>query len=89
MNVKELFGYWLDVRNGLLAALDKLMDDQLDFRPREGLWSLRETIVHIERTFSNRSTVCRKRRDSPGTSLFATLGGEGDDGLGGLACTRA
>jgi uncharacterized damage-inducible protein DinB len=47
MNAKELFGHWNEVRNGLLAALDKLTDAQLDFKPREGLWSLRETVVHI------------------------------------------
>ena len=50
MDVKELFGYWNEVRTGLLAALDKLNDAQLDFTPRQGMWSLRETIVHIAGT---------------------------------------
>jgi uncharacterized damage-inducible protein DinB len=50
MNAKQLFGYWNDVRDGLLAALDKLIDSQLDFRPREGLWTLRETVVHMAGT---------------------------------------
>jgi uncharacterized damage-inducible protein DinB len=47
MNASELFGHWNEVRSGLLAAMQKLTDAQLDFKPREGLWSLRETVVHI------------------------------------------
>jgi len=50
MNAKELFGHWNEVRTGLLAALDKLNDAQLDFTPCQGLWSLRETVVHIAGT---------------------------------------
>jgi uncharacterized damage-inducible protein DinB len=50
MNAKELFVHWSEVRNGLLTALDKLTDEQLDFRPRDGLWSVRETTVHIAGT---------------------------------------
>jgi len=50
MNANELFGHWTDVRSGLLAALDLLSDTQLDFKPREGLWTLRETVVHIAGT---------------------------------------
>ena len=47
MNAKELFGHWADVRAGLLQALDKLDDAQLCFTPREGLWSLGQTVCHI------------------------------------------
>lgn len=50
MDAKELFGHWNEVRGGLLAALDKLTDAQLDFTPRAGLWTLRETVVHIAGT---------------------------------------
>jgi uncharacterized damage-inducible protein DinB len=50
MNAKELFGHWNEVRNGLLSALDLLTDAQLDFSPREGLWTLRETVVHLAGT---------------------------------------
>ncbi len=50
MNAKELFGYWNEVRNGLISGLDLLTDAQLDFRPGEGLWTLRETIVHLAGT---------------------------------------
>ena len=47
MNAKELFGHWAEVRDGLFQALDKLTDDQLDFVPREGLWSLGTVAHHI------------------------------------------
>ena len=47
MDAVTLFGHWADVRQGLLQALDSLSDDQLAFRPREGLWSLHETVCHI------------------------------------------
>lgn len=47
MNAKELFGHWAEVRDGLFQALDKLTDDQLDFVPREGLWSLGTVARHI------------------------------------------
>ena len=47
MNVRELFSHWDEVRTGLLRALDMLTDDQLDFVPREGLWSLGEVARHI------------------------------------------
>ncbi len=50
MNAKELFQHWSDVRAGLVAGLDKLTDAQLDFSPRDGLWSLRETVVHTAGT---------------------------------------
>jgi len=47
MNAFELFGHWAEVRVALIQALDKLDDVQLDFVPREGLWSLRQVLVHI------------------------------------------
>jgi uncharacterized damage-inducible protein DinB len=47
MNVRELFNHWDEVRAGLLRALDALTDDQLNFVPREGLWSLGEVARHI------------------------------------------
>ena len=47
MNARELFGHWAEVRDGLFQALDKLTDDQLDFVPREGLWSLGTVARHI------------------------------------------
>jgi uncharacterized damage-inducible protein DinB len=50
MNANELFVHWKEVRNGLLTAIEKLTDTQLNFSPREGLWSLRETVVHIAGT---------------------------------------
>jgi uncharacterized damage-inducible protein DinB len=50
MNAQQLIARWNDVRDGLLEALDKLTDAHLDFTPREGMWSLRETVVHIAGT---------------------------------------
>ena len=47
MNSQQLNQYWRTVRAGLFEALDQLHDAQLDFKPREGLWSLKETICHI------------------------------------------
>lgn len=50
MDSQDLFNHWSEVRKGLYLALDKLADAQLDFTPREGLWSLRETVVHLAGT---------------------------------------
>jgi uncharacterized damage-inducible protein DinB len=47
MNASEVFRHWIEVRNGLFQALDQLSDAQLDFQPRPGLWSLKETVCHI------------------------------------------
>ena len=47
MNANELFGHWGVVRRGLVRALDSLADEQLDFVPREGLWSLGTVARHI------------------------------------------
>ncbi len=47
MNAKELFGHWAEVRDGLLQALNKLTDAQLEFVPRQGLWSLGTVARHI------------------------------------------
>ncbi len=47
MKTEELFQHWSEVRQGLDQALDSLTDDQLAFTPRQGLWSLGETVCHI------------------------------------------
>lgn len=47
MNALELFEHWAEVRDGLFQALDKVTDEQLDFVPREGLWSLGTVARHI------------------------------------------
>ena len=47
MTADEVFGHWSEVREGLFQALDKLNDAQLDFVPREGLWSLGKAARHI------------------------------------------
>lgn len=50
MNAFDVFGNWQATRLGLYQALDKLTDDQLNFVPRAGLWSLGETARHIAET---------------------------------------
>lgn len=50
MNASELFGHWGEVRKGLFRALDRLTDEQLDFTPREGMWSLGTVARHIANT---------------------------------------
>jgi uncharacterized damage-inducible protein DinB len=47
MNAMAHFGHWKTVRGGLLKALDLLIDEQLDFVPGEGLWSLGKVARHI------------------------------------------
>lgn len=47
MTVREFFKHWDEVRANLFRALDLLKDDQLDFVPREGLWSLGKVARHI------------------------------------------
>lgn len=47
MNAKELFGRWDTMRKDLFRALDMLTNEQLDFVPRERLWSLGTVARHI------------------------------------------
>jgi uncharacterized damage-inducible protein DinB len=76
MNATELFGHWNEVRNGLLAALDKLTDVLLDFRPREGLWSVKETVVHIagtEEGWLRCYTANRMHENPPQAIVYPTI----------------
>ena len=47
MSAKDLFQHWTSVRAGLYGALDQLTNEQLDFVPREGMWSLGTVARHI------------------------------------------
>jgi uncharacterized damage-inducible protein DinB len=47
MNSFDVFGNWQATRLGLYQALDQLTDEQLNFVPHAGLWSLGETARHI------------------------------------------
>ena len=47
MKAKDLFFHWEQVRRELLRAVDMLDDEMLDFVPREGLWSVGDTLRHI------------------------------------------
>jgi uncharacterized damage-inducible protein DinB len=79
VNVKELFSHWDEVRRGLFEALDKLSDDQLHFRPREGLWSLGIVACHIANAEEGwfRYVITRERDEWPAEYTVAdypTLG---------------
>lgn len=50
MDAQTTFQRWQEVRDGLMSALDLLQDSQLDFKPHPGLWSVRETVVHLAGT---------------------------------------
>jgi uncharacterized damage-inducible protein DinB len=47
VNALEWFGHWAVVREGLLRSLDELVDEQLAFVPRQGMWSLGTVARHI------------------------------------------
>ena len=47
MNVAEQFSHWNQVHRDLLRALDLLADEQLNFVPRQGHWSLGRVARHI------------------------------------------
>ena len=68
MNALEMFGHWPEVREGLVQTLDKLTDEQLDFTPREGLWSLGTVVCHIASAEDGwfRYVVARELADWPG-----------------------
>ncbi len=77
MNTKQLFEYWAAVRQGLLEALGMLSDKQLDYRPREGLWTLRETVVHLAGTedgWLRYYTQNRWHESEPRAEDYATIG---------------
>ncbi len=76
MNAKQQFEYWSAVRQGLFEALDLLRDEQLDFTPCKGLWSLRETIVHIASTedgWLRYYTQNRRHEPEPQPADYATI----------------
>jgi uncharacterized damage-inducible protein DinB len=50
MQPETLQKHWSTVRADLYQAMDSLTDEQLTFTPRQGLWSLHETICHIAST---------------------------------------
>lgn len=47
MNARDLFGHWAEVCDGFFQALELLTDEQLDFVPRKGLWSLGTVARHV------------------------------------------
>jgi uncharacterized damage-inducible protein DinB len=47
MSVLETLDYWIRVRSGLVATIEKFAHEELDFRPFEKAYSVGETILHI------------------------------------------
>jgi uncharacterized damage-inducible protein DinB len=47
MTAADEFGHWRAISRDFLSLLDRLADDQLDFVPREGLWSLGTVVRHV------------------------------------------
>ena len=46
-DLEYLISRWDSVRAGLLATIGKFEDRDLDFRPRDGLWSARQIMLHV------------------------------------------
>jgi uncharacterized damage-inducible protein DinB len=67
MNARGFFKHWDEVRTNLFRALDMLTDDQLDFVPGEGLWSLGDVARHIANAEEGwfRYAIARARDEWP------------------------
>lgn len=47
MKLDEYFGHWEQVRDDLLSTLEKFTAEDLDYKPYEDAWTVRETSLHI------------------------------------------
>ena len=47
MKLSRLFAHWAEVRDGLLAAVDRYHDPELAYRPFESAWSAGVIMLHI------------------------------------------
>jgi uncharacterized damage-inducible protein DinB len=47
MKVGALFSHWKQIRSGLLETIDYFDEDQLDYVPFSGSWSVAEIMLHI------------------------------------------
>ncbi len=47
MDAQATLRHWSAVRQGLEELLGRFSDDELDFVPQAGLWSVQETALHI------------------------------------------
>lgn len=43
----RMIDHWRSVRAGLIETIDKFSDEDLDFKPFHGSWSVRQMILHI------------------------------------------
>jgi uncharacterized damage-inducible protein DinB len=73
MYIAHLLDHWKEVRRDLFRALDKITDEQLNFVPREGLWSLGQVARHIAQAeeFWFRFIVRRELAEQPRFSAEA------------------
>lgn len=47
MQLAKLIQFWEKVRSGLISTLEKFTEEELDFIPFEGGYSVRQTLLHI------------------------------------------
>ncbi len=47
MQVSQFFSHWEQVRADLLATIDKFSDEELEFAPFKGSWSVGQIMLHI------------------------------------------
>ena len=47
MKLNVLFSHWEQVRCDLLKTIEQFTDEELDFIPFEGSWSVKQIILHI------------------------------------------
>jgi uncharacterized damage-inducible protein DinB len=47
MNSAKVMQFWTNIRQGLIDTIDKFSDEELDYVPFEGSYSVREIMLHI------------------------------------------
>jgi uncharacterized damage-inducible protein DinB len=47
MKPYQMFNHWEQVRQDLLATIDKFKDDELDYNPFQGSWPVGQIMLHI------------------------------------------
>jgi len=63
VDVAYIRTHWQSVRDGLVETINKLRDDELDFKPYPTAWTVRELLLHIaqeergERDYGVRQTL--------------------------------
>ena len=47
MKPEEFYAHWKQIRTGLLATMDQFQEEELQYKPFEGAWSVGEILLHI------------------------------------------